>query len=114
MRKNTSLYYLAVLGFALAVPFLLERYSSKKQSAPKPNKPVPAQQVAATPPAANTAPPPERTLPIVTPEYQALVSTLNGGLKNWKLQDKQFQVKGQPIDVVTTSKPQYYPLSFKL
>ena len=112
MRKNTSLYYLALLGFALAVPFFFEKAQTKKSST-APNKPI-VTQVTVPPAAAKQAAPPEHTFPIETPEFQASVSSLNGGLKSWKLKDKQFQHQGRATDIVSTDKPQFYPLTFKL
>ncbi|MET0387666.1 MAG: membrane protein insertase YidC [Polyangiales bacterium] len=130
MRKHTSLYYLAVFGIALAAPLLMQklypRDAAHGQAAPPgqaashaaPAAPsaappaISAETVVARPPAA--APAAERTFDIDTEEFQARVSSLNGGVKSFTLKDKQFERKGIATNVVTTDKPAYYPLSFRL
>jgi YidC/Oxa1 family membrane protein insertase len=110
MRKNSYLYYLAVIGIAVAAPMLL----SKTRHGASENK-TPSVSVAhAAPPAAAVvaALPAEETLATLeTRDYRAVVSGLNGGLKSFALKDPQFRVNGKPIDVVTIDKPQYYPLA---
>ena len=123
MRKNTSFYYLAVIGFALAVPLLMQKMSpreeqkgaassesTQKGAAPSAT-PAPQVSVPRTP-AAPTAP--ERTFNIETQEFTARISSLNGGVKSFVLKDPQFTHQGQVTNVVTTDKPSYYPLSFRV
>jgi hypothetical protein len=105
MKKNTSLYYLLILGFALAAPLLLQKLSPKKAahaaaSAPAATQQPQQQQHGASPaviePARAPLPPaapigPERTFTIETPEYKARISSLNAGVKSFLLKDAQFQ-----------------------
>lgn len=123
MKKNTSLYYLLVLGFALAAPLLLQKLSPKKPAQATGNVPAVTQPHGSSPaviePARSPLPPtapigPERTVTIETPEYSARISSLNGGVKSFLLKDAQFQTKTGPTNVVTTDKPSYYPLTFRL
>jgi YidC/Oxa1 family membrane protein insertase len=123
MKKNTSLYYLLVLGFALAAPLLLQKLSPKKAAQAAANAPAATQQHGSSPaviePARAPLPPaapigPERTFTIETPEYSARISSLNAGVKSFLLKDSQFQTKAGPTNVVTTDKPAYYPLTFHL
>jgi len=121
MRKKSSLYYLAVIGFALAVPLLLQKMSPRdedKKAAPRaqgsaaPSVPAAPQASASRTP---TAPPPaERTFSIDTAEYSAKVSSLNGGIKSFVLKDPQFTHAGAVTNVITTDKPAYYPLGFRI
>jgi YidC/Oxa1 family membrane protein insertase len=111
MRKNTSLIYLVVFGVVLAVSQFF-------------HKPTPAQKSTAVPPIAaggfhsmlpsTSAPPAEHTLSIETPEYSARVSNLNAGVKSFTLKDPQFERGGHQTDVITTDRPSYYPLSFRV
>ncbi len=48
---------------------------------------------------------------IHTPEYIARFDAKGGGLSSFKLLDSQFVVKGKATELVTTSKPQFRPLS---
>jgi YidC/Oxa1 family membrane protein insertase len=117
MRKNTSLYYLAVLGFALAVPLLLHKDKAPGAPGKLVTRPTSSQGEEArlsVPSAPALAAPVERTVMLETPQYSALVSSLNGGIKSFRLKDPQFKHEGRPIDVVTTDKPSFYPLTFKL
>ena len=121
MRKNTTLYYVILLGVAVAAPLVLQKIYPREAGAPD-DKKAAAQQAPAAPAAParvavapTSAPiPAERTLNIETREYSASVSSLNGGLKSFVLKDEQFRQKGVQENVVTTNKPQYYPLTFKL
>jgi len=127
MRKNTSLYYLLVFGFAFAVPLLMQKFSpNDSKSAPKPaaaqaaptqppapGQPAQGQAKAAAAPKAPAAVP-EVTLAIETEEFTARVSNLSGGLKSVVLKDPQFRHKDRPANIVTTDKPAYYPLAFRL
>jgi YidC/Oxa1 family membrane protein insertase len=107
MRKNSYLYYLAVIGIAVAAPMLL----SKNKHAPAAS-PAPSVAHAAPPPAAAIATPPaeEKLATLETPDFRAVVSSLNTGIKSFTLKDPQFRKDGKPIDVVTVDKPQFYPL----
>jgi YidC/Oxa1 family membrane protein insertase len=118
MMKNKSFYYMALIGFAFAVPLLFQKATHK------PKKPGVAQHAAqqsgdfadAAPRAgaAASVPPSERILMLQTPDYDASVSSLNGGIKRFLLKDAQFQLKGEHTDIVTTDKSPYYPLTFRL
>jgi len=129
MSKNTTLYYLAVFSLAFAVPWLMKTYVSGDESAAPASTSKTATSLAAV--SANAARPrgssnsaavlrtpqaplAERVLKIETPEYFALVSNLNGGLKSFVLKDPQFRAKDGPENVVSTDKPSYYPLGFRL
>jgi YidC/Oxa1 family membrane protein insertase len=129
MRKNTSLYYVAVFGIALALPMLIQKFSpptpaapvkapagaaNKAHSAPQAPSTVAPSTSAVGPRAATTPAPAERTLLIDTAEFRATLSSLSGGLKGLVLKDPQFRHDGRQTDVVTTSKPSYYPLAFRL
>jgi YidC/Oxa1 family membrane protein insertase len=116
MRKNTTLYYLAVLGVAVALPLLFHKDKPAPASKlPAATSVMPREQARLSPaPAAPLAALVERTVTLDTPEYSARVSSLNGGIKSWKLKDPQFQQAGGATDVVTTDRPAYYPLTFKL
>jgi len=131
MSKNTTLYYLAVFSLALTAPWLVKTFVSRDASAvsasasnSKTNTVHAAVSAAAAPSAGSSnagyavwtpqAPPSERALKIETPEYIALVSSLNGGLKSFVLKDPQFREKNGPADIVSTDKSSYYPLSFKV
>jgi YidC/Oxa1 family membrane protein insertase len=110
MRKNSYLYYLAVIGIALAAPMLL---SKTKPAEGAPKAPSVSVAHAAPPPAASVtaSPQSEELATIETNDFRAVVSGLNGGLKSFTLKDPQFRQEGKPIDVVTTDKPAYYPLA---
>src|SRR3954462_13449166 len=110
MRKNSYLYYLAVIGIAVAAPTLLSKF---KHGAGENTAPSVSVAHAAPPPAALIAAPPaeEKLATIETSDYRAVVSGLNGGLKSFTLKDPQFRRDGKPTDVITTDKPQYYPLA---
>ena len=131
MRKHTSLYYLLVLGIALAFAYFTPKQASRDKAGAAPNtvaaqeaphasdKPATQTDGSGAPANANSGAkahvqPLERTFEIETPEYRARVSSLNGGLKSVVLKDKQFQRDGRAADVVTTEKPSYYPLAFQL
>jgi YidC/Oxa1 family membrane protein insertase len=110
MRKNSFLFYFAVLGLALAVPLLMKK--SESSTTAEHEKPLPQKPAAASGgvPASPTAPPSnEQTATIDTPDYQARVSSLNGAIKQFTLKDPQFSSNGKPFDVISTDKPQYYP-----
>jgi YidC/Oxa1 family membrane protein insertase len=116
MRKNAFLFYFAVAGLALAVPLLMPSSPSPQPSAAPAQahaERAPADEPSAAraepaPPAASTAR--EQLASIETTDFVAQVSSLNGGLSSFKLKDPQFRQGDQPIDVVTTDKPAYYPL----
>jgi YidC/Oxa1 family membrane protein insertase len=116
MRKNTSVYYLVLLGIALAVPLVLKQLSPPK---PKPETkhlppPIAAGSGSAPLMAAANLDGHEQLAELSTPSFAAEVSSLNGGIKSLTLKDPQFQAKGKPTDVVTTDRPPYYPLTFRL
>jgi YidC/Oxa1 family membrane protein insertase len=116
MMKNKPFYYLALLGFAFAVPLLFQKHAEKSGKASGSHA-APMAESASLPNtlgAAAATPPPETTLTLHTPQYDALVSNLNGGIKHFLLKDAQFQWHGEPTDVVTTSKASYYPLTFRV
>jgi YidC/Oxa1 family membrane protein insertase len=112
MRKNRYLFYTALVGIALAVPYLL----AKREPNPPAQTSSPAAasvaQAAPPPPVAAT-PPSETTFGMIeTADYRAVVSGLNTGVKSFTLKDPQFRHDdGKPIDIVTTDKPRYYPLT---
>src|SRR5262245_7767162 len=108
MSKNSYLYYLALVGIALAVPAFLTHPPGESHPP-------------ATPEVAHAAPPPaavvtaspvdERLGTVETDEYRAVVSQLNSGIKSFTLKDPQFRYNGKPKDVVTTDKAPFYPLA---
>src|SRR5262245_57222031 len=108
MSKNSYLYYLALVGIALAVPAFLTHPPGESHP---PATPEVAH--AAPPPAAavQAAPVDERLATVETDEYRAVVSQLNSGIKSFTLKDAQFRYLGKPKDVVTIDKPRYYPLA---
>jgi YidC/Oxa1 family membrane protein insertase len=121
MRKNTSLIYWALLAVAVSVPLLMQVMAPKEAAkdttlAPK------AQNVPSPSPSTNTprakaakAPPvEEQTYVIETQEFSARVSNVSGGIKSFRLKDEQFENKGQATDIVTTDKPAFYPLTFRV
>lgn len=110
MRKNSYLYYLAVVGIAVAAPMLL---SKNKHGASEAKTPAVSVAHAAPPPAAAPAVPPvdEQLATIETSDFRAVVSGLNSGIKSFTLKDPQFRHDGKPADVVTIDKPQFYPLA---
>jgi YidC/Oxa1 family membrane protein insertase len=108
MRKNSYLYYLAVIGIALAAPALLSKTKLGSHGAKAPSVSV---AYAAPPLAAAVASADEKLATIETPEYRAVVSDLNSGLKSFTLKDPQFRKDGKPTDVITTDKPSFYPLA---
>jgi YidC/Oxa1 family membrane protein insertase len=115
MRKNTSLYYLIVLGIALAAPLVLQKLHPRDAAKGKvaaQQTPMPAAAPVARVPSAPSAP--ERTFTIETKEFNAQVSSLNAGIRRFTLKDPQFQLKTGPENVVTTEKPSYYPLTFRV
>jgi YidC/Oxa1 family membrane protein insertase len=116
MMKNKSFYYLMLLGFAFAVPLLLQKAQkpTKRPAAGHTAQQQSADLFVKSSAAAALVPPPERTLAMQTPDFDAVVSSLNGGIKHFLLKDAQFQQHGQPTDIVTTERPAYYPLAFRL
>lgn len=119
MRKNTSLFYWALLGVAVAVPMLLQQMSPKEPMKPKEPAASAAPQApgaASTPRAQVAKAPPveEQTFPIETEQWSARVSNVNGGIKSFRLKDTQFEHEGKLTDIVTTDKPAYYPLTFRV
>lgn len=121
MRKNTSLFYWALLGVAVAVPMLLQQMSPKQP--PKPAASTAPQAAnanapgkASTPRAQTAKAPPveEKTFPLETQQWTALVSNVSGGIKSFKLKDTQFEHKGQLTNIVTTNRPEFYPLTFRV
>src|ERR1700755_1954497 len=103
MRKNSYLYYLAVIGIAVAAPMLLSKNKHAPASSSAPSVSV-AQ--AAPPPAAAIEPPAadEKLATLETPDFRAVVSSLNTGIKSFTLKDPQFRREGKPIDVVSVDK----------
>jgi YidC/Oxa1 family membrane protein insertase len=110
MRKNSILYYLAVLVLAVAAPTLLSKFKPEPAKVAAPSvsvahaEPPPAAAVTALP-AAN-----EALATIETGDFRAVVSGLNSGIKSFVLKDPQFRHDGKPTDIVTTDRPQFYPL----
>jgi YidC/Oxa1 family membrane protein insertase len=45
-------------------------------------------------------------------DFRAKVSTLNTGVTSFAMKDPRYERGGQPIDLVTTDKPQFFPLRF--
>lgn len=121
MKKNTSLFYLALFAVAISVPLLMQVMAPKEAardstlSPQAQNVPSPSAQ-ASTPRAKPAKAPPvtEQTYNIETSEFSARVSNVNGGIKSFRLKDEQFEHEGKPTDIVTTDKPAYYPLTFRV
>ena len=121
MRKNTSLFYWALLGVAVAVPMLLQQMSPKQPPKPAASTApqaadVKAPDTGATPRAQTAKAPPveEKVFPLETEQWSALVSNVSGGIKSFKLKDTQFKHKGELANIVTTDKPKFYPLTFRV
>ncbi|HTU59937.1 MAG TPA: membrane protein insertase YidC, partial [Polyangiales bacterium] len=125
MRKNTSLFYWALLAVAVSVPLLMQVMAPKKEAAkdatlaPKAQNvpsPTPSSTSASTPraPAAKAPPVQEQTYNIETAQFSARVSNVSGGIKSFKLKDEQFEHEGHATDIVTTDKPTFYPLTFRV
>jgi len=115
--KKTFVYYLGVLGLALAA----SHYFAPKAPAGA----VSAVQVAhaqaqaggsvlAQRSPAARALLPERLATLTTDHFKAQVSSLNAGIRSFTLSDARYQVDGKPLDVVTTNKPSYYPLAVSM
>lgn len=49
-----------------------------------------------------------------TDTFRASVSTVNGGLTSFVLKDARYQKDGEPLDMVTTDKAEFLPMSFSL
>jgi YidC/Oxa1 family membrane protein insertase len=121
MRKNTSLFYWALLAVAVSVPLLMQVMAPKEAAkdatlAPQAQNVPSATSSTSTPRAKPAMAPPveEQTYPIETSEFSARVSNVTGGIKSFKLKDEQFQHEGRATDIVTTDKPLYYPLTFRV
>src|SRR5690349_9378480 len=136
MDANKRIWVLlAVSAVALGVPYLIKPHPGDKPgehaaagkhdgdegkaAAPAnaaPAAPVvpttPARQLSASELAARAAS--QVIGRIETDSYVASVSNLNGGLKGFALKGKHFEVRGKPLDLVTTDKEQYLPLAIDL
>lgn len=116
MTKKTILYYLAVLGIA----FGASRYFAPELPEAAATSQVAHAQAPVSPATLAPASPatrpllPERLATLQTDRFKAQVSSLNAGLRSFALSAAQFQVDGKPIDIVSTSKPSYYPLSVRI
>lgn len=55
----------------------------------------------------------QQPLTLRSERWQAQISPVNAGVVSFLLLDKQFQVGGKPINVVSTDKPQYFPLAVR-
>jgi YidC/Oxa1 family membrane protein insertase len=117
MRTNRTLFYWALLGIAVAVPMLYQQMSPKqppKQAAAPQAQTAPAAPSTPRAPVVKAPPVEEQTYAIETEEFSARVSNVNGGIKSFRLKDEQFSEKGKVTDIVTTNKPEFYPLSFRV
>jgi len=121
MRKNTSLFYWALLAVAVSVPLLMQVMAPKQAAkdatlAPKAqNVPSPTSSTSTPRAKAAKAPPvEEQTYNIETSQFSARVSNVSGGIKSFKLKEEQFEHEGHATDVVTTDKPAFYPLTFRV
>jgi YidC/Oxa1 family membrane protein insertase len=121
MRKNTTLFYWALLAVAISVPLLMQLMGPKEPPKPAASA-APAGPAHSAPSAPSTprspvikAPPvEEQTYTIDTPEFNARVSNVGGGIKSYRLKDIQFANAGKVTDIVTTDKPAFYPLTFRV
>jgi YidC/Oxa1 family membrane protein insertase len=129
MKRNSLWFYAVVIGLALAVPRILH-LSDKKQAASKAARAKDGDRIAAPEPATiGVAAPgaaagpalakplaelPESFGTLSTDRFRARVSSLTGGLQSFELRDASFQTHGKPLNIVTTSRPEYYPLTSRI
>lgn len=105
MRKNTSLFYWALLAVAVSVPMLMQVMGPKEAAknttlAPKAQT-VPSPTPSTNAPRAKAAKAPpveEQTYLIETQEFSARVSNVSGGIKSFRLKDEQFENKGHATE----------------
>ncbi len=113
-----NLLLIGLLALALVVPMLL---SPAKHAAPK-GTGGKAQPAAAREKSAPDAGPSSAATSaarkalqklgrIRTPEFSALVSSLNGGLTRFELETARYHSRGKPVDIVTTNREPYLPLA---
>ncbi len=122
MKKNTTWFYLFVLGVALAAPRLMQRANSAKEATAAKHAASPASKSGPAQPATISSAPasapqlalPEQIATLSTALFRARISSLNGGLQSFELLDPRFQADGKPLQMVTTSKPAYYPLGLRI
>jgi YidC/Oxa1 family membrane protein insertase len=114
--KTRLLLLVGLLGLALGAPYLLSPKPSPsapaaKQSAPKKTS---AERAQAPGPYDAAALAQQKIATIETPEFVASVSSLNGGLTSFRPKAERYRTRGQPIDIVTTDKPAYFPLAIEI
>jgi YidC/Oxa1 family membrane protein insertase len=124
MKRNSFWFYAVVLGLALAMPRMLNltkkpaagaaaahAQDSGRMVAPESATIGVAPAGGAALPAAAT----ERFATLTTDRFVARVSSLSGGLQSFALQDARFNgAGGKPHDIVTTTRPEYYPLASRI
>jgi YidC/Oxa1 family membrane protein insertase len=109
------------IGLALALPYMFEKPADKAKPPAAASAKTPAKTEGKPPAAAAPLPQPasdpaaraaaERFGTIETETYSARLTNLGGGLVEFGLKGEHFQVEGKPVQMVTTSLPQYRPLA---
>jgi YidC/Oxa1 family membrane protein insertase len=115
--KTRILVLVGLFGIALGAPYLLSPKTPPEESVK--STPVPAAAPGVSPetaaPLAATAPWPEQELArIETEDFIAEVSSRNGGLTRFEPKAERYHSRGEPVDIVTTDKPEYLPLAIEL
>jgi YidC/Oxa1 family membrane protein insertase len=122
--KTRILVLVGLFGLALGAPYLLspkappEESAKSTSSAPStspasPDSPDSPEKTSSA--LAGTTPWPEQQLArIETGDFIAEVSSLNGGLTRFEPKAERYHSRGEPVDIVTTDKPEYLPLAIQL
>jgi len=119
--KTRILVLVGLFGLALGAPYLLSpkkppEASPKSHSSAAPATPAspdsPERREA--PLAATTQWPEQELARIETDDFIAEVSSRNGGLTRFEPKAERYHSRGEPVDIVTTDRPEYLPLAIEL
>jgi YidC/Oxa1 family membrane protein insertase len=122
-QSKTRIFLLVGLaGLALGAPYLMSSSDDAAPAARQPSSAKPSAQPAMQAPRAEPADnalaaaalPKQELANIETDTFVAQVSSLNGGLTSFKPKAERYHSRGEPIDVVTTDRPEYLPLAVEL
>lgn len=106
---------IALFGIALGAPYLLS--SDKDKPAAKPpagtaqNAPSPAKPASTGPAFSDAEVAAQQVATIETADFVARVSSLNGGLTSFRPKLERYRTRGEPVDIITTDKPEYMPFA---
>jgi len=126
MTRSRTLYYLALLGVALAAPMLFDfggdvpASTAQAQQGEELQKAEPTHAVPTQPPAPRAPVDRKQRLnrqilsTIETDTFTAQVTNLNTAVARVDLKTERYAVDGKPINVVTTGYEEFLPLAFEL